>query len=86
MEKQHFFDRRQNVTRLLMILFSSCVILFLLDFFFQENLLDKHAEFSWEEWPGFYPVFGFVACVMLVLISKFVLRPVVIRKEDYYDS
>jgi uncharacterized membrane protein len=38
-----------------------------------------------EKWPGFYAVFGFVACVILVLISRFVLRPLVMRDEDYYD-
>jgi sterol desaturase/sphingolipid hydroxylase (fatty acid hydroxylase superfamily) len=86
MEKQHLFDRQENIVKVLKILFTSCVILFLLDFLFRVNLLDKHAEFSWEEWPGFYPVFGFVACVILVLISKYVLRPIVMRKEDYYDS
>lgn len=86
MEKQHLFDRKENIVRLLKIIFTSCIVLFLLDFLFQENLLDKHAEFSWEDWPGFYPVFGFVACVMLVLIAKYVLRPIVMRKEDYYDS
>jgi sterol desaturase/sphingolipid hydroxylase (fatty acid hydroxylase superfamily) len=86
MEKQHLFDRRENVVKVLKILFTSCVILFLLDFLFRVNLLDKHAEFGWEDWPGFYPVFGFVACVILVLISKYVLRPIVMRKEDYYDS
>ena len=63
-----------------------CACLALLDFLFQANLFDKHAQFNWEEWFGFYPVFGFVACVVLVLISKYVLRPIVMRKEDYYDS
>jgi hypothetical protein len=86
MEKQYLFDRQKNVIRLLKVVFTSCIVLFLLDFLFQENLLDKHTRFSWEEWIGFYPVFGFVACVMLVLVSKYVLRPIVIRKEDYYDS
>ena len=86
MEKQHIFDRQENIIRLLKIVFTTCIILFLLDFLFQANLYDKHAQFNWEEWFGFYPVFGFVACVVLVLISKYVLRPIVMRKEDYYDS
>ena len=44
-----------------------------------------HPHFSWEKWPGFYAVYGFVACVVLVLVAKYILRPLVRRNEDYYD-
>ena len=37
-------------------------------------------------WFGFYAVFGFVACVVLVLVAKYILRPLVMRKENYYDD
>ena len=33
----------------------------------------------------FYAVYGFVACVLLVLVAKYILRPLVKRGEDYYD-
>jgi hypothetical protein len=33
---------------------------------------------------GFYAFYGFVACVLLVLIAK-QMRKVLMRKEDYYD-
>lgn len=80
MEKKHLFDNPKNVQRLLIIFFSIVVILFGLDFF-----VHKHAHFPWEEWPVFYAVYGFAACVLLVLVSRFVLRPLVKRKEDYYE-
>ena len=32
-----------------------------------------------------YGIFGFVACVALVLIAK-QLRKVLMRREDYYDA
>ncbi|MFQ5587161.1 MAG: hypothetical protein ACE5GF_10150, partial [Thermodesulfobacteriota bacterium] len=60
-EKKHIFDKPKNVKRLLRIFFSSLVVLLLLDFF-----VHKHAYFPWEEWPEFYAIFGFVACVLLV--------------------
>lgn len=66
-------------------LFVVCVILILLDFLFFSESFDKHAIFEWENWPGFYAVYGFVACVLLVLVSKYILRPLVMRDEDYYD-
>ncbi|GAB6144325.1 hypothetical protein [Desulfocicer vacuolatum] len=79
-EKKHMFDNPKNVKRLLAIFFTSVVILFILDFF-----VHKHAHFPWENWPVFYAIFGFVACVLLVLVSRFILRPLVKRKEDYYE-
>jgi uncharacterized membrane protein len=53
--------------------------------FLADGLYHRHAIFPWEEWFGFYAVFGFVACVMLVLVAKHLLRPIVMRDEDYYD-
>jgi len=79
-EKQHLFDNPKNVKRLLIIFFTSVILIFILDLF-----THKHAHFAWEHWPAFYAIFGFVACVILVLVSRFILRPLVKRKEDYYD-
>ncbi|MDH4321319.1 MAG: hypothetical protein OEV73_07440 [Desulfobulbaceae bacterium] len=79
--KQHVFDKPENVQRLLRIFFGCLVLLLVADFF-----VHKHAFFAWEEWPEFYAVYGFVACVVLVLISKYVLRPLVMRDEDYYND
>lgn len=80
-KKQHMFDKPENVQRVLRIFFSCLVVLLIGDFF-----VHQHAFFGWEEWPEFYAVYGFVACVVLVLISKYVLRPLVMRDEDYYDD
>jgi len=80
MEKTHIFDKPENVKKLLRIFFSLLVVLLVVEFF-----VHKHAFFPWEEWPEFYAFFGFVACVVLVLVSKYILRPLVKRSEDYYD-
>lgn len=80
MGKVHLFDKPENVKKVLLLFFSTLVILLAIDFF-----VHKHAFFPWEEWPEFYAVFGFVACVVLVLTAKYILRPLVKRSEDYYD-
>jgi hypothetical protein len=77
--EQHVFDNPRNVTRLLRGFYLICVLLFLLDF-----ILHRHVALRWEDITGFYPIFGFVACVALVLIAK-QMRKVLMRKEDYYD-
>lgn len=79
-EKKHFFDNPDNIKRVLYVFFACCVLLFLLDF-----VIHRHVEHSWENLWGFYPIFGFVACVILVLIAKW-MRTFLMRSEDYYDE
>lgn len=78
--EKHLFDDHRNVNRLLTLFFTSVILLFIFDFF-----VHKHSHFPWENWPAFYAVFGFAACVLLVLVSRFILRPLVKRKENYYE-
>ena len=80
MAKTHMFDKPENVTKVLKIFFSTLAVLLVIDFF-----LHKHTYFPWEEWPEFYAIFGFVACVVLVLAAKYILRPLVKHDEDYYE-
>lgn len=79
-EKSGMFDNPRNVQRLLYGFYGCVVILLLVDLFYH-----KHAIFPWEGKFGFYAIYGFVACVILVLVAKYILRPLVMRKEDYYD-
>ena len=79
-EKKHIFDNPKNVQRVLYGLLGSLVLLLAL-----EPFVHKHPYFVWEESFGFYAIYGFVACVLLVLVAKYVLRPIVKRQEDYYD-
>jgi hypothetical protein len=79
-EKQHIIARQKNGQRLLYSLIGALLLLLVLEFF-----VHKHPYFAWEEWFGFYGVFGFAACVVLVLAAKYILRPLVKREEDYYD-
>ena len=78
-DKVHFFDKPGNINRFLRVFYAICAILLVMDF-----VVHRHTIFKWEELPGFYAIFGFVAFVALVEGSK-LLRKLVKRKEDYYD-
>lgn len=81
-QKREFdwFDHPRNIRRLRIGFYIVLVLLIVPDFF-----LHKHHLFSTvEAWPGFYALFGFVACVAIILISK-LLGYVLKRKEDYYE-
>lgn len=77
-QKQHIFDKPHNVTLLLRGLYATCALLFILDF-----ILHRHVMHAWDGLPGFYAIYGFVACVTLVLVAN-QMRKLLKRKEDYY--
>lgn len=79
-EKQYLFDNPKNVQRLLRGFYACCIVLFIVDF-----VVHRHIYHTWEKLPGFYAIYGFVACVLLVLVAK-EMRKVLMRKEDYYDA
>ena len=69
-----------KLRRVLYGLYACCGALMLIDV-----LYHRHSLHPWDNWRGFYAVYGFVGCVSLVLIAK-LLRKLVKRQEDYYDK
>lgn len=78
--KEHLFDKPKNIERLLRGLYAVCIMLVIADF-----VVHRHISLAWEEIPAFYALYGFIACVVLVVIAK-AMRKVIMRKEDYYDE
>ena len=75
-----WFDHPKNIKRLKAGFYIVLALLVLPDFF-----MHKHTLFSSvEAWPGFYAFFGFVACVIIILVSKLFGFALKVR-EDYYD-
>lgn len=79
-EKVYWLDKPGNVTRIVWGLYALCAFLFAVDAF-----VPKHGPFAIEYVLGFYALFGFIACVGLVLAAR-VLRLIIMRPEDYYDQ
>jgi hypothetical protein len=79
-DKIYFFDKPENIKRVLNVFYTLCVILVLADF-----VIHRHIGLVWENIPAFYAIYGFVACVALVVVAK-LIRKVVMRKEDYYND
>ena len=47
---------------------------------------EAHHHFAFEGWPAFGSAYGFVSCVLIILVSKFIGKLWLMRKEDHYDS
>ena len=78
--KRHIFDNPRNVKRAIYALYAVCAISLLGEF-----VIDRHVDHPWEALFGLYPLYGFGACVLLVLIAK-EMRKILMRKDDYYDD
>lgn len=50
-------------------------------------LVDKeHAHTAAERWPGFWAVFGFVGCALIIFLSKAFGHAGIMKREEYYDE
>jgi hypothetical protein len=78
-DRKGLFDDPSNVNRIIKILIGVSALTVVADFFYH-----KHTAYHFQEWIGFDAVYGFVACVLLVLAAK-QLRKLLMRPEDYYD-
>ncbi len=75
-----FFDKPENISKVLKVFYAICALLVVADF-----IIHRHVYHDWENIPAFYAIYGFVGCVILVLIAK-EMRKVLMRGEDYYDE
>jgi hypothetical protein len=75
-----FFDQPRNIALILKTFYALCIILVLLDFF-----VHRHIYVYFETIPAFYAIYGFVACVVLVVLAK-IMRKGLMRDEHYYDA
>lgn len=48
---------------------------------------DPHHEaaFTVDGWPQFYPLYGFLTCVAMVVLSKKVIGKLLMKPDTYYD-
>jgi len=75
----HMLDKPENVRRLIRLLFAICALLFTLDLF-----IHRHTMHDWDDLLGFYALYGFIGCVALVFVAKW-MRTILMRSEKYYD-
>jgi succinate dehydrogenase hydrophobic anchor subunit len=76
---------RQRLTAVVRICLVALAVLVLVDAI--PGVVDKeHAHTALERWPGFWALFGFLGCVMLILVSKWFGHCGIMKDEDYYDD
>ena len=64
-----------------------CYVLLALIVAWDIGFVDKeHAHTMAEHIPGFWAGFGFIACVLIIIVSKWFGHLGIMTREDYYDK
>lgn len=70
----------------LKLVVKSCGVFLVLLVVFDTVWLDKEkAHTAAEDFPGFWALFGFISCVLIIFVSKWFGKAGITRQEDYYD-
>lgn len=51
-----------------------------------EFSIEHHGDHWWSAIPAFYILFGFIGCLAIILISKFLGKLFLQQKENYYND
>lgn len=74
---------RDRLYTVILMCYGVLALLVLYDIF----LVDKHHAHTWVEIhiPGWWSIFGFIACVLIIILSKWYGHLGIMTREDYYD-
>jgi hypothetical protein len=70
----------KNRKRLSLFFYLSLLLVVGVDF-----LIPHEGHFFWEEIIGFGAVYGFISCVLIIVVSKALGHMGLMQREDYYD-
>ena len=68
--------------RIKQIAYSVLILLIVVYFFNPRN----EVHFFGDEIPGFWSFFGLIACVLIIVISKWIGHLGLMQRENYYDE
>jgi len=60
-------------------------ILFVITLGFEFTVLAGYDSHWWNAIPAFYALFGFVCCIAIIYVAKFIAKNIVNRDINYYD-
>lgn len=73
------FLRKKTVKK---FAYGALIFLVVVDF-----IIPRHEiHFFGDKIPGFWSLFGFVACVLIIIISKWIGQKGLMQDEGYYDK
>ncbi|MDO9514878.1 MAG: hypothetical protein Q7J01_02090 [Syntrophales bacterium] len=77
-----WFDKPNNIKKLRISSYVILALSVLAEFFVPSH----GAQHAWDKIPGFYALFGFVICMVMIIVSKVLGQFWLKKGEDYYDK
>jgi len=74
---------RNHLKIVVWVCVGALVLVFLLD---AVAINKEHAHTRIEHLPGFWSLFGFIACALIIILSKWYGHAGIMTREDYYDT
>ena len=74
---------RARLKTVVYICYGVLATLVICDYLFVDK---EHAHTGVEHWFGWWSIFGFGACVAIILVSKWYGHCGIMKREDYYDE
>ena len=84
MKLESYFENPNWIKKAKVIFFLLLVLLLIADFFIPKE--HGHAVLPGESFPGFYALFGFVATLLIIIVSKLLGFLFISKKEGYYND
>ena len=81
MRLERVLENPEQVKKLRRIFYVTLALLVGIDFFIHR----EHAIFFWDSIPGFSALYGFISCVLIIIVSKVIGHAGLMKREDYYD-
>lgn len=78
----NYIGNPANWNKIKIVFYISLAVVFATDFLVERH----HAETWWDKTPGWSAFYGFVSCVFLIFIVKFIGAIWLYKKEDYYND
>jgi len=73
------FFRTKTIKR---FAYAALLLIFVIDFFIPRHEI----HFIGDRIPGFWSLFGLVACILIILISKWIGHLGIMQDENYYNE
>ena len=78
---EKFFEDPDLSRKFKRVFYPFIGFLVILDIFLHRD----HVTFLWDRIPGFWSVYGFLATVVMIVVSKAIGHAWLMKSEDYYD-
>lgn len=78
---QQILENPERMKKVKLAFYATLALLVVGDVFVHR----EHATFFWDKIPGFSAVYGFISCVLIIVLSKFIGHAGLMKPENYYE-